>query len=41
MLQANQYYFVGFNVQFKHFKNELGEPDIKKIAEGAGTAYAL
>ncbi len=33
--------FRGFNVQFKHFKNELGEPDIKKIADWGGNSIRL
>jgi Cellulase (glycosyl hydrolase family 5) len=31
----------GFNVQFKHFKNELGEPDIKRIADWGGNSIRL
>lgn len=31
----------GFNVQFKHVKNELGEPDIKRIADWGGNSIRL
>lgn len=33
--------FHGFNVQFKHFKNELGEPDIKRISDLGGNSMRL
>ena len=33
--------FRGFNVQFKHFKNELGEPGIKRIADLGGNSIRL
>jgi hypothetical protein len=31
----------GFNVEFKHFKDELGEPDIKRIADSGGNSIRL
>jgi hypothetical protein len=31
----------GFNVQFKYFKNELGEPDVKRIADFGGNSIRL